>query len=451
LTLATHKKNHLLSNYIQYVSSSTLGVLGLSLYILADTFFISNGIGSRGLTALSLILPIYSLINGTGLMLGMGAATKYSIYKGEGNHDAANHVFTCVILIGIFLSLVFAVIGLIFPYRLATFLGADTVICPLTGIYLKTMMIMAFSFIFNNIFLSFVRNDGYPQLSMAAMLIGCFCNIILAYLFVLRFHLGMFGAAFATCLSPIISMMVLSLHIIKKNNQFKFVRNCFELSHVKHIFTLGFPSFMTEFSSGIITLVFNYVILRLTGNLGVAAYGVIANLSLIVVGMFTGIAQGIQPIISLNFGAGRTRDNNVILRYAFVTAFVLGAILYAFFFICATAIIQSFNPENNIELTKMAVYGIKIYFSAFTIMGLNIVATSYFSSVSHSKFSFIISIIRGMVAVLSFIFILSGIFGMTGVWLTIPCSECATLIVTVTLLKRFLTNKSEKVSEIFKA
>ena len=137
---------------------------------------------------------------------------------------------------------------------------------------------------------------------------------------------------------------------------------------MKHIFTLGFPSFMTEFSSGIITLVFNYVILRLTGNLGVAAYGVIANLSLIVVGMFTGIAQGIQPIISLNFGAGRTRDNNVILRYAFVTAFVLGAILYAFFFICATAIIQSFNPENNIELTKMAVYGIKIYFSAFTIM-----------------------------------------------------------------------------------
>ena len=139
---------------------------------------------------------------------------------------------------------------------------------------------------------------------MAGMLIGSLANIILDYVFIFPLQWGMFGAAFATGLAPIISMCILTRHYIKKKNHFHFHKSKLSIKQITYICSLGISSFITEIASGIILIVFNLLILNISGNIGVAAYGIVANLALVATSIFTGIAQGTQPLLSENFGQG---------------------------------------------------------------------------------------------------------------------------------------------------
>lgn len=172
--------------------------------------------------------------------------------------------------------------------------------------YLKFILISAPAFIINDVLICFVRNYNNPNLSMYAMLVGSLSNIILDYIFIFIFplQLGILGTVFATGLSPIISILILSLPPIKRKNQFHFTINLKIKPNIKialNTLSLGFPSLVTEVSCGIVIIVFNMIILNLIGNIGVAAYGIVANLSLVVVAVYTGIAQGIQPLISKSY------------------------------------------------------------------------------------------------------------------------------------------------------
>ncbi|WP_195429667.1 MATE family efflux transporter [Clostridium sp. D46t1_190503_E9] len=436
--------NDILKDFIKYVSFNVISMIGLSCYILADTFFVANGVGSIGLTALNLVLPVYSLVSGIGLMIGMGAATKYSIYRGRNNEKKANKIFTHAIILGVLVGLILTVAGILFSYDIASILGADELVNPLAGMYLKTILMFSCAFIINNIVICFVRNDDNPNLSMIAMLLGSFSNIILDYIFIFPFKLGMFGAAFATGLAPIISLIVLSMHFIKRANNFKFVKCKINMGYIKNIVSLGIPSFITEFSSGVIMLVFNFTILNIANNIGVAAYGIIANLALIVVAIFTGIAQGIQPIISNNYGEGKTKNIKIIYKYALITATGIGLLCYLSGIVFSEEIINIFNKERNQELLSIANEGIKIYFTAFFIMGLNIVTTSFFASINEAKESFIISIMRGLIIVTPLILLLPRLFGIIGVWITIPVAEVSTLLIGIVLYLKYARGFKEE-------
>lgn len=436
--------NDILKDFIKYVSFNVISMIGLSCYILADTFFVANGVGSIGLTALNLVLPVYSLVSGIGLMIGMGAATKYSIYRGRNNEKKANKIFTHAIILGVLVGLILTVVGILFSYDIASILGADELVNPLAGMYLKTILMFSCAFIINNIVICFVRNDDNPNLSMIAMLLGSFSNIILDYIFIFPFKLGMFGAAFATGLAPIISLIVLSMHFIKRANNFKFVKCKINMGYIKNIVSLGIPSFITEFSSGVIMLVFNFTILNIANNIGVAAYGIIANLALIVVAIFTGIAQGIQPIISKNYGEGKTKNIKIIYKYALITATGIGLLCYLSGIVFSEEIINIFNKERNQELLSIANEGIKIYFTAFFIMGLNIVTTSFFASINEAKESFIISIMRGLIIVTPLILLLPRLFGIIGVWITIPLAEVSTLLIGIVLYLKYARGFKEE-------
>ncbi|MCR1950944.1 MATE family efflux transporter [Clostridium sp. DSM 100503] len=436
--------NDILKDFIKYVSFNVISMIGLSCYILADTFFVANGVGSIGLTALNLVLPVYSLVSGIGLMIGMGAATKYSIYRGRNNEKKANKIFTHAIILGVLVGLILTVVGILFSYDIASILGADELVNPLAGMYLKTILMFSCAFIINNIVICFVRNDDNPNLSMIAMLLGSFSNIILDYIFIFPFKLGMFGAAFATGLAPLISLIVLSMHFIKRANNFKFVKCKINMGYIKNIVSLGIPSFITEFSSGVIMLVFNFTILNIANNIGVAAYGIIANLALIVVAIFTGIAQGMQPIISKNYGEGKTKNIKIIYKYALITATGIGLLCYLSGIVFSEEIINIFNKERNQELLSIANEGIKIYFTAFFIMGLNIVTTSFFASINEAKESFIISIMRGLIIVTPLILLLPRLFGIIGVWITIPLAEVSTLLIGIVLYLKYARGFKEE-------
>lgn len=438
------KQKSLFLYFTKYVSLNVLGMIGLSCYILADTFFVANGVGSNGLTALNIVLPVYSFISGIGLMIGMGGATKYSIMKGQERSRESNGIFTTSIIIALLMGVTFSLIGMFCTDTLVTILGADNVVKPFASVYLKTIMIFSGAFLANNVMLYFVRNDGNPNLSMLAMLLGSFSNIILDYIFVFPFKLGMFGAAIATCIAPIISIIILSTHWRRKNNNLSFVKISLKFKMIQEIFAVGFSSFITEFSSGIVMLTFNFIILSLAGNMGVAAYGVIANLALIVVAIYTGIGQGIQPIISDSYGKGKLRDIKKIYTWAIMLSIIIGVILYILGLVFADPIVAIFNKEQNQQLAAMAVVGVRLYFLAFLIMGVNIITTSLFASISRPKSSFIISFIRGFLTVFPIVIIMSKLIGMNGVWITIPVVEILTFIISLFMVYKLNKSKYNK-------
>ena len=200
--------------------------------------------------------------------------------------------------------------GALCSARIAGLMGADSQVIELTDIYIKTVLIFAPAFLLNDILLCFVRNDGNPGLSMAAMLGGSLFNVVFDYIFIFPWKLGIFGAALATGLSPVVSVLILSGHFFGKNCGFRLRLLRPNMSELFSAALLGTSSFITEISSGAVIMAFNTVILKIQGNMGVAAYGVIANLSLVTTSIYTGIAQGMQPLVSRAYGKIRQRRRN---------------------------------------------------------------------------------------------------------------------------------------------
>lgn len=293
----------------------------------------------------------------------------------------------------------------------------------MTDTYLKWLLLFAPAFILNDVLLCFVRNDESPQLSMIAMLIGSFSNIVLDYIFIFPMQMGIFGAIFATGLSPIISIVMMLPHWTRKKNTFHFVKTKMEANIVKQDLTLGFPSLIAQLSSGIVMIVFNAIILKLEGNTGVAAYGVVANISLVIVAVFTGIAQGVQPLISTFYGGGNDKQARTVLRYAMTTMLTISCAVYLLIFVFARPITTVFNSENNTELQRIAVQGLKLYFLSVVFVGYNSILATFFTSIEKALPAHILSVLRGLILIIPIAFFLSALWEMTGVWLTYPITE----------------------------
>lgn len=412
-----------LKNYTKYVSLNILGMMGLSCYILADTFFVSMALGAAGLAALNFSIGIYSLIHGTGLMIGIGGATRYSILKSQNEGKQINAVFTTSLKLGILLGVLFAITGVLGSGPLAVLLGADAATLPLTKAYLSTILYFAPFFILNNVMLAFVRNDNNPKLSMIAMLTGSLSNIILDYIFMFPLGMGMFGAAFATGLAPVISLVVLSAHFIQGKSGLRWLRSRVQWKAVRDILGLGLAAFITEVSSAIVLITFNLVILGLEGNLGVASYGIVANIALVGISVFTGIAQGIQPLISKAYGSGDGITIKKLLRYAVITSLALASAIYTLVFFCSDEMINVFNSEQNPAIALLARDGLRIYFAGFFFAGINIIVCMYLSAAERGLNAFIVSVARGCVVLVPMVFMLSRILGMLGVWLAFVVTE----------------------------
>ena len=199
-------RKNIFATFIKYTSLSMLSMIGLSCYILADTLFIANGVGPLGLTALNLDLPIYNIIFGLGTMLGVGAATRFSILKSQDKHHEANQYFSQSLIVGLIISIPFMIIGIFFPATIVQLLGGNSEVLPIAVDYLRTFIIFTPFFILNQIMVTFVRNDHNPKLASIAMLMGTLFNIIFDYILVFPCQLGMFGAALATGFSPVVSL-----------------------------------------------------------------------------------------------------------------------------------------------------------------------------------------------------------------------------------------------------
>ena len=213
---------HPLKEYSKYVTFNVMGMIGVSCYILADTFFVSKALGAQGLAALNLALPIFNAIRGIGMMMGMGGATWYSIRKGQHAEEEANRIFSIVVTATFLCSLLFILAGVFFSSQIASAFGADESLLDLSGTYLKVLCCFAPFFMLNDVMICFIRNDGDPNLGMAAMVVGSLANILLDYIFIFSFGLGLFGAALATGVAPVIGICLTLIHWTKPSHTLKF-------------------------------------------------------------------------------------------------------------------------------------------------------------------------------------------------------------------------------------
>ena len=414
----------------KYISLSVLGMLGASGTILADTFFVSNRLGSTGLAALNIAISIFGLLNGVGILFGMGGATRYAILKSRGQEKQADSAFTLSLLCALGVGAGFLLLGLFGASNLARALGASGDLLPLCSTYLRTVLYFAPFFIANHFFMALIRNDGNPKLAMCAMVSGSLANIILDYLFLYPLHLGIFGAALATGLSPLIGLTISSLHGLTKRNQFHLTRVSFGPSHLRAITSLGLSAFVNELSSSLVLVVFNLLLLNAAGTIGVAAYGIVANLALVVLAVFTGIAQGLQPLLSRSYGTGHTQEARSLLRKGQLCALLVGIVVWAASALWAPALAALFNSAGDPLLQTLAEEGLVLYFGGFLFLGYNYMSAAFLSATERGRSAFWISLFRGCVGITVSACLMARFWGVTGIWLSFPVVELGTLLLS---------------------
>ncbi|MCI8332226.1 MAG: MATE family efflux transporter [Clostridiales bacterium] len=409
--------------FLKYVSLNIMGQMAYSCYTLADTFFIAADLGAEGLAALNLAFPFVCFINGIGLMIGIGGATKYTIWKSREEHRTANRIFTQASFLVFVFSALFVLAGLWGAEQLVTLLGADDTIFYMTKTYIRVLLLFSPAFLINSLLQCFIRNDGAPSLSMAAMIGGSLSNILLDYIFIFPLRMGILGAILATGLAPVISIAILLPYFVRRKNKFHWIACRPGISDICAISSSGFPSFFAEASSGVVMIVFNMIILRLAGNTGVAAYGVVAAVSLVVVAIYTGLSQGIQPLMSRSFGLSDTAAVKVLLKYAVVMMLFLSGVIELIVFTGASPIAAAFNHEKNRLLQQMAEQGLRLYFISCPFVGFNMVLSIYFTSVECSLPARVLSFLRGFLLIVPTAVLLSAVMKIDGVYLAYPVSE----------------------------
>ena len=385
--------------FAKYVSQNVFAMIGMSCYILADTFFISKAVGANGITALNLVLPLYNLIFAIGSMIGVGSAIRFAIAKNQGEKN--NRYFFNAMFFTTLFALIFMAIGVFIPDKLVAILGGSSEIVKVGTPYTKIFMCFTPLFMWNYICNAFVRNDGAPSIAMAATVISSLFNIVMDWVLMFPLKMGMAGAALATALSPVVGCAICCIHFFSKKNNISF-KPCV-------------PSFVKLFNCA---------------KLG----GVVANISLVAVSVFNGVAQGSQPLISKYYAKCENENVSKILKLGIITCLCLAGIIIVTVNIFAAPIANVFNSEHIAALTDYAVKGLRIYFIGFIFAGLNIFLSLAFSSMSKAAPAFIISIMRGFVVIIASVFLLSYLFKMTGVWLAFPVAEAITFIVSLSFL-----------------
>lgn len=266
---------------------------------------------------------------------------------------------------------------------------------------------------------------------MAGMLVGSFSNIVLDYIFIFPFKMGMFGAVLATCFAPIISLGVMSGFYLKKRNTFYLTKTAPDMKLISRIAATGVPALVTELSSGIVIIVFNMIIMSLAGNVGVAAYGIAANIFIVVVSIYNGIAQGMQPLASKSSGEGDSAASHSYLRLALISGAVVSVIVYICIFFFADPIAGIFNSEKDPALQEIAIQGLRLYFIGCFFAGFNVIKAAYLSAVGISAPANLISILRGFAVIIPAALAMSALWGVDGLWLSFAASEFIVSIVSL--------------------
>lgn len=421
--------------FFSYLLPSISSTLVTSIYIFVDTVMIGKGVGEDGIAALNIILPVFGVLYGLGVLFGVGGGVLMSVANGAGNHEEAHGYFSSALVCAVVSSAMCAIVTVIFFEPLMMAMGADSTTYPLVyeyGIYIAYGSPL---FLFTNFLQAFVRNDKAPRRAMVGVITGGITNVILDYVFIFPMDMGMAGASIATVIGNSVTIAILLTHFLSRVNTMRFMISKVSVSRAVSIIKSGVPSFLTEVASSVVILMFNLQLLKYVGKTGVTVYGIISNSTIIAMSLFNGVAQAAQPLIASSFGAGLDERVGKFRRYGIATAGLVGAVLTLTGVIFNEPVVWIFLEPAETVL-DMARPAIAIYFISLVFMGVNVFSATYFQSVIKPAKSLAISLLRGVVLNTALVFVLPLLFDVTGIWLTVPVTEAIVFVISVVMYRQ---------------
>lgn len=420
--------------FLNYLIPSVSATLVTSIYILADTMMIGRGIGPEGIAALNILLPLYNMFFGFGMMCGIGGSVLFCFSRGRGEETEARGYFTTGLLMAFAFAAFTAVFGNVFFKPLLQVLGVMPAMWDLAVPYGRILVTASPMFVFSSFLQAFVRNDGAPRLAMAGVISGGVTNVILDYVYIFLMKWGMGGAMLATASGTTLTVLILSSHFFSKENHLKPIWGA-NLKKAGEVLKNGLSSFILEISSGFVMLLFNHQLLTYVGDTGVVVYGIISNVSLVVMSISNGVAQSVQPLLSANYGAGRQdrvlQGRNLGIR----ASLCVGVFFTATGFLFPAQIAHMFLEPTE-EILTMAIPAIHLYFLSFAAGEWNVMCGTYFQAVVEPKKSLLITLLRGVVLNSILVMILPAVLGVNGIWLVVTVSEFVTAAAAFSLLTR---------------
>lgn len=420
---------------LRYAIPSVVSMWIFTLYTMVDGIFIGKYVGTLGLAGVNITMPLINLTFAIGIMIAIGSSTMIAIHYGEGDWTAGNKIFTTAVCSLLSCGILISILITIFMEPVINFLGGGGNLYPYVKDYLSVIILFCVCYMTGYALEIYIKVDGNPVYPTLCVITGGVVNILLDYIFVVIFHWGIKGAAFATGLSQVTTTSLLFYYIFFRTKRIKFVKIKYSLLNLLKIMKVGFAEFLAEVSTGISIFVFNLVILKNLGEKGVSAFGIIGYISSFITMTMIGFNQGVQPILSFNLGAKEHKKIFEIIKNSFFILGVLGVFFYTLINIFSANIVSIFlNDVEDINLTKKA---LTTYSFAYLICGFNIFSAGYFTAVDMVKISTIITMLRGILLLVLFILILPIFLGTTGIWITMFVTEGITLIFSYIFMKKY--------------
>ncbi len=433
--LGTEKVSTLL---MRYAIPSIIAMTASSIYNIADSVFIGHGVGSMAISGLAITLPLMNLSAAFGAMVGIGASSLLSIKLGQNDRASAGSILGNTVLMNVIIGFLFGAVCLLFLDRILTLFGASDQTLPYARDYMR---IILFGNIFTHLYLGLnntLRAAGYPQRSMTIMLIAIVLNCILDALFIFVFKWGIQGAAWATVIAQALAMILELIHFSNPRHEVHFSRSIFRLRRkiINGILSIGMAPFLMNISASIVVIFINNALNRHGGDYYVGAYGIVNRVVLIFLMIVFGLNQGMQPIVGYNYGAKKFDRVKKALSMVIVAAMAVTTFSFLLCTLFPDLITKVFTRDS--ELMEIARPAIRLVFLMFPIVGYQIVVTNFFQSIGNAKVAILLSLTRQLIFLLPLLIILPGIYGATGVWMSIPIADfLSTFLAVVMMVRQF--------------
>ncbi len=421
---------------IQFSLPATVGMLVMATYNIVDTIFVGM-LGSEAIAALSVAFPFQMLLGALGIGTGVGAASLISRSLGAGDKKMARNAVGQVISLSVLYGIIVAIIGYLYLEPLLILFGATPEIITLTGEYVIVITSGSVMFFLIMSLNNVLRGEGSPRLSMYVMIVSALINIAIDPIFIFLLGLGVQGAAVATVLAKVVGVGIMLYHFTLGKSEISVTFSCLipRLETIRKIYVIGFPAMFLQISTNLSLIIANNI-LAAYGYLPIAALGLIFRLFMFALMPVIGISQGLMPIIGYNFGAGKLDRIRESMLKGVALSTAIATFFGALYFTWPELFINIFSREH--ELVALGTEALRIMVIMFPVIGAQVVFTVYFQATGKGMPSLLLSILREVLLFIPLMLIMSGLFGLDGIWASRPLSDLLAFLVTFVLISREL-------------
>lgn len=415
---------------IRFVIPSVAMMIFTSIYGVVDGLFVSNFVGKTPFAAVNLIMPFAMILGAFGFMLGTGGTALVAKTLGEGKEELANQIFSLLIYFALGLGIFLAAFGILFVEPIAIRMGADENMLGHCVTYARVVLLGLPFFMLQNMFQSFMIAAEKPQMGLVVTIAAGVTNMVLDALFIAVFHWGVAGAAAATALSQFVGGMVPFFFFARKNSsKLRLTKTKFMGKALLKTCTNGSSELVSNVSMSLVGMLYNLQLMKIAGENGVAAYGVIMYVNFIFIAIFLGYSFGTAPIVAFNYGARNAEELQNVLKKSLKLIFGTGISLFLLAFVSAGLLSKIFVGYDA-ELYEMTVKGFRLYAVSYLLSGFNIYGSSFFTALNNGVVSALISFLRTVVFEVAAIMILPIFFKLTGIWCAITVAELSSFLIT---------------------